>query len=136
MKLDLDTRARRATSRKNNKTRRDLPLLDATGTIPDEWITDEDEQRQRLYRLDVAWYWKHRDLKRLGVWNASLAGRWREAAKRFYTPEEMAELDKRRTILPRDPVYAAGFWRQRLREAGGYKYEPLYSLTEIKEQSD
>lgn len=119
-RLDHDARVRLAVTRKNNKVRRDLPLLAEADAIPDDWLTDEEQQRERLYRLDARTVRHLRELDRLRIWHASLAARWREAAKRFYSPEQIAALDARRARLPRDPMYAADFWRHRLWEAGGY----------------
>lgn len=120
MRLDMDARTRRAVSRRNNQTRRDLPLFDAMDAIPNDWLTDEAEQRERLYRQEARARVYLRDLHRLRIWHASLAARWRECAKRWYTPEQIAALDARRARLPRDPVYAAEFWRHRLWDAAGY----------------
>ena len=69
MKMTLDQRAKRATTRKNNKVKKDLPLFfssDQTPPTVDTWKTTQEAEKQRLAAHDdkFAIWWQEFEARR------------------------------------------------------------------------
>lgn len=116
--MDIQQIAKRAATKRNNKTAKELPLLALTGTIPSEFLTTSDEQQARIesQRADFEIWWAgllelDRDfLRRAEQYRAELAG--------MITLAELIALDiaANQPWRKRIPVYLADFWHCRLRD--------------------
>lgn len=114
-KLTLQQRARLATTRHNNRVKRDAPLLEATGTIPDAWLTEQAEQAERLEihgeRFEE-WRERH-EAGRRHLWAQAAA--YRVEVAKCVAPETLAEMDARAGRLPDYPELRASVWLNVLR---------------------
>ena len=114
-KLTLQQRARRATTRHNNRVKRSVPLLEATGTIPDAWLTEPAEQAERLSahgeRFEE-WRAVH-EAGRRHLWAQAAA--YRTEVAEHLSPEALAEMDARAERLPDYPELRASVWLNVLR---------------------
>jgi hypothetical protein len=120
--MDLQSRAARAAKKRNNRTRRALPLLDAQSAIPADWLTTPDAQLIRIER-QLAWndgYWER--FQQAERERAEEATRLREIARSLVSPEAYAELEQNaRYFDGYSPVYALDYWHNALA-----KINPVY----------
>lgn len=122
MPLDLQTRAARAAKKRNNKTRRALPLLDAQNAIPADWLTTPAVQLTRIERQSA---WNVDYFARLAQaehQRAEEAARLREITRSLVSPEAFADLEHGANYFSDySPVYALDYWHNALA-----KINPVY----------
>lgn len=113
--MDITTRAARAAKKRNNKTRRALPLLDAQNAIPADWMTTPEVQLTRIER-QLAWndgYWER--FQQAEQQRAADAARLREITREKVTPKAFEALEyEARFTAHLSPVYALDYWRRTL----------------------
>jgi hypothetical protein len=111
----IEAISKRAATRRNNKVKRALPLLAATGTIPGEYLTDETRERARIerQRAEAGVHWERflEAEKERGL----LAERCKYEIMELVTEEEYKAIENRGThIFGRGPEYQLDFWRREL----------------------
>ena len=119
--MELQQIAKRAATKRNNRVKRELPLLAATDAIPAEFFTTQEEQQARIEKqrdqFEVWW----EGLKELDQDFLRRAAAYREAISKLVTAGELAALDEQadRPWRKRNPTYLADFWHCRLHDLTG-----------------
>lgn len=109
--MTIEARASRNATRRNNAIKKRYPLLNVAGVIPDNWLTTEEAERERLSRWDRQWEISEKRLARFNRRMARKAAQFRQMVARGCTMSELDQLDRRAKVFPEQPVYAAEFWR-------------------------
>jgi len=115
--LTLEQRARRNSTRKNNRTKKQYPLLAQAGVIED-WMIRPDEEAHLLQAQEEyfqAW------LRRKDAFEKKQkaeAQEMRLQVAELVSEEELARLDDRRAMLPKTSAYSADFWSRMLKDLG------------------
>ena len=134
MKLTLDQRAARITTKRNNQTKRALPLLAATNSIPAEMLTSQEEQRVRLIRMGVK---MDEYFKRLEAYNQQTALRaehLRQVVSEIMPADQFSRVDalfQQRLETWRayqQPAYRADFWWCQLKEIDPLRAEEMRGI--------
>lgn len=119
--MDLDKSAARAVKRRNNRTRRELPLLAAADAIPEDMLTSETVQKERIARQRKAFEVWWADFERRREEYRQLALRYRAECQELVDEETFAQLDAHQPAAHLDPVYSLDYWH---RQAA--KIDPRY----------
>lgn len=127
MKLTIDQLAQRATKKRNNRTRRELPLLAAIDAIPVEWLTTEDAQKTRIERQHKGSEEWFKEFDRRRAEERLLAERLKAEVRELVDDEErFGELVRgMRHIEHCGPEYHLDYWRRTLARLDP-KYCPHY----------
>ena len=113
--LSIEQRARRRTSKKNNALRRTMPLfadeLQPYGAMAD-WLTSVEAEQVNLKAIQQRTTRFFDELRAADTEREKLETELRNQAIANKTPAEIAFLDSRRSIYPKDPSYGVNFWRK------------------------
>lgn len=109
--MEIEKRSKIAAKKRNNRTRRELPLLAAQDAIPAEMLTTPDAQRERLeHQIDqnVAYFAK---LKQFDEQCAAEAERLREFCRSYLDRDGFTVLEARARYTEHlGSVYRLDFW--------------------------
>lgn len=109
--LTIEQLAARAAKKRNNRMRRELPLLAAMDAIPGDWLTTEDAQKARIERQRANfkdWWTAFEEAEKQ---RALLAERCKAECHELASEEQFEEMvrDARHT-QHLSPVYALDYW--------------------------
>lgn len=108
---ELNRRSQVAANRRNNRTKRELPLLAAQDAIPGDMLTSVDAQLERLERQTVANEAYFARLKQFDIECAAEAERLREFCRAYLDRDGFAALESRARYTERlGAVYRLDFW--------------------------
>lgn len=109
--MEIDKRSQLATNRRNNRTRRELPLLAAQDAIPADMLTTADAQAVRLERQAESNEAYFARLKQFDSECAAEAERLREFCRSYLDSEGFAALEARARYADHlGSVYRLDFW--------------------------
>lgn len=117
-RLSLETRALRRANRRNKKVLQRNPLLAAEildGSLQ-HWLTTPTVERAKLEEIDVRTASMFARLSTLASTHARQAAQLRALVAAHVPPEQLAAWDERRLAYPNNPVYAVGFWFEKLKQ--------------------
>lgn len=115
--MEIQQIAKRAAKKRNNRVAKELPLLAATGTIPQEYLTTPEQQEERILeqRKFAAICWD-----KIVEFDKELVRRaaaYREEVAKLVTAETLSQLDiEADKPWRKQPAYLADFWHCKLRE--------------------
>ena len=113
--LTFEQRAKRRTNKKNNTLRRAMPLfadeLQPSGTMA-TWLTSVEAEEANLAAIQQRTTKFFDALRADDAKRSELEAELRNRAIANRTPDEIAFLDSRRSIYPKDPSYGTVFWKR------------------------
>ena len=112
------TRATRRANRRNTRLLAQNPLLEHEilhGSLQD-WLTTPAAEKAKLEAIDNRSASMFAGLARLARKHARRAATLRAVVARYSTPDQLTTFDARRLAYPADPVYAVGYWFEKLKQ--------------------
>lgn len=136
--LSFEQRAKRRTSRKNNSLRHAMPLfadeLQPDGTMA-IWLTSVETEKTNLEAIQRRTTKFFDEMRTADAMRRQLETELRNQAIANRTPDEIAFLDSRRSIYPKDPSYGAGFWKRVLSQRDWIEQE-RHSMAEWRRKGE
>lgn len=109
--MEIEKRSQIAAKKRNNRTRRELPLLAAQDAIPADMLTTPDAQRERLERIANYLVGYRAGLDAFDQDCAARAATLREFCRLHLDADGFAALEARtQCIRNYDAVYQVDFW--------------------------
>lgn len=110
--MDINAIAKRAAAKRNNRIKRELPLLDAMDAIPSDWLTTQAEQQARIERQHAEANAKFEEMKRDDEARGIQAARFRSIVQGLLSEEQFSIAEKSAQHTAHLPaVYALDYWR-------------------------
>lgn len=110
--MDINAIAKRAATKRNNKTKRELPLLAAMDAIPNDWLTTPDEQQARIERQHAESAAKFQEMERDDDERAIQAARFKSIVQSLLSEDQFANVERSAQHIAHLPaVYALDYWR-------------------------
>jgi len=136
--LSTEQRAKRRASRRNNALRRAMPLF-AEELQPDGamagWLTSIEAEQTSLEAIQRRTTKFFDELRAADAKRSELETKLRNQAISNRTPDEIAFLDSRRSIYPKDPSYGVEFWKKVLSQRDWIEQE-RYSMAEWRRKGE
>jgi len=128
-KMSLEEVGRRAATKRNNRARREMPLLAATGTIPDEMLTTPEAEQTRIIRQREQWDLHRQWMGKKDVEMDERARRMREVMMGLVDEVKFEEMDRKfRRLVEhwgafKSAAYRADYWWTLMRKIAPEKAE-------------
>lgn len=110
--LSLEQRAKRAATRKNNQTKKQLPLFFSGEAEPQDLLTDPGKEAKRLHAEDQKTDQYFAILEAHAAEKTAEAELMRQTLIFYLGPEVVEQLDQVRKIYPASHEYSNEFWHR------------------------